>query len=186
MSMAGNISFKSLYESDFPLIHKWLNIDFVTKWYEKRKFTYDDVERKYGNYLKPEVPTQSFIIEYDTKPIGYVQTYRIYDYPAYAACIEMDEKTAGMDLFIGEKDFIGKGLGRDIVQKFLKDIVFRKETIDKVIVGLEPDNKAAIRVYEKAGFKYLKTVQIEGEKEPEYIMVIRKRPEDHLLFSRET
>jgi hypothetical protein len=30
-----DISFRKLQESDFETLHKWLNTDFVTEWYEK-------------------------------------------------------------------------------------------------------------------------------------------------------
>jgi len=179
------ISFKPLTEADFSLLYKWLNIDFVTKWYEKRKFTYDDVEKKYGPRVRHEIPTYSFIMYYDDKPIGYIQTYRIHDYPKYAACVEVDEHTAGIDLFLGEKDYIHRGLGKSILRLFLKRVVFADDTIQSCIVGPEEDNTSAIRMYEKAGFRYLKTVQCEGEQEPEYLMSIgRKKLEETVIFEQ--
>lgn len=178
------ISFKPLAESDFPLLHTWLNIDFVTKWYAKRKFSFDDVERKFAPRVHHEVPTESFMIIFDDKPIGYIHTYRIHDYPDYALCVLVDRNTAGVDMFIGDKEYIYKGYGKEIMKLFLRDIVFKKEGIDKCIAGPEESNKSAIRAYEKAGFKHLKTVQCPDEEEPECIMVIRKKPEEHVVFSQ--
>ena len=42
------------------------------------------------------------------------------------------------------------------------------------IIDPEPDNKIAIRAYEKAGFRYLKTVQIPTEAHPSYLMRIER------------
>jgi RimJ/RimL family protein N-acetyltransferase len=61
-------------------------------------------------------------------------------------------------------------LGSSILRKFLRDVVFANQSIDCCVIGPEPQNKAAIKAYEKAGFRYLKTVQISGEEQPEYLM----------------
>lgn len=176
------ITFKPLHRDDFTLLQRWLNIDFVSKWYERRKFIYDDVEQKYLSGLTTETPVDSFIILYNDVPVGYIHTYPVGAYPAYAACIEVHPDTAGLDFFIGNRDYIFKGLGKDIVSIFLRDFVFRKEGVSRCVVGPEPGNNAAIRVYEKAGFRHLKTVQCAHEKEPEYLMIARKEPEEHLVF----
>ena len=50
--------------------------------------------------------------------------------------------------------------------------ISRTTQVDSCIIGPAQNNHAAIRAYEKAGFKYLKTVSIPGELEPEYLMRI--------------
>ena len=50
-----------------------------------------------------------------------------------------------------------------------------KESIERWIVDPEPKNLIAIKVYENAGFRYLKTIQIPEEEEPEYLMEIKRR-----------
>ena len=176
------ITFKPLHRDDFTLLQRWLNIDFVSKWYERRKFIYDDVERKYLSNLPADTPVDSFIIRYNEISIGYIHTYPVGAYPEYSACIEVHPDTAGLDFFIGDRDYIFKGLGKDIVSLFLRDIVFTKHGVSQCVVGPEPKNAAAIRVYGKAGFTYLKTVQCNHEKEQEYLMSARKKPEEHLVY----
>jgi RimJ/RimL family protein N-acetyltransferase len=61
------------------------------------------------------------------------------------------------------------------MKAFLKDYVFINPQIDKCIIGPEPKNAAAIRMYEKSGFKYYKTIQIPDEDEPEHLMVLMKK-----------
>ncbi|MBI4137083.1 GNAT family N-acetyltransferase [Candidatus Roizmanbacteria bacterium] len=167
------ISFKPLEKSDFPLLHTWLNIDFVTKWYAKRKFAYDDVEKKYSRYVEGVVPVDSFIVEIDNTPIGYCHTFKIQDYPEYNRCVGLVGSTAAVDMFIGDKRYIHKGLGEHIIRQFLTEIVFTKPDIDQCIAGPEPDNRSAIRVYEKAGFTYVKTI-INPNGEHEYLMYQKK------------
>ncbi|MBI4130070.1 GNAT family N-acetyltransferase [Candidatus Roizmanbacteria bacterium] len=178
-----SIQFKPLQTSDTGLLQKWMNVDFVTRWYEKRKFVYDDVEKKLGNQVQGTLPVDSYIVYYHSEPVGYIHTYKISHYPGYASCVQVKEDSAGLDMFIGEKDYLHKGLGKDIVQLFLQEVVFKKDGIEHCIVGPEPEHKAAIRVFEKAGFRYLKTVQCTGAKDPEYLMVIDKHGE-YVVFKR--
>ncbi|MBI4642138.1 MAG: GNAT family N-acetyltransferase [Candidatus Tectomicrobia bacterium] len=77
-------------------------------------------------------------------------------------------------MFIGEADYIHKGLGSSILRTFLREIVFATSDAVSCIIGPEPKNKVAIRAYEKAGFSYLKTIQIPDEEEPEYLMRIER------------
>lgn len=45
-----------------------------------------------------------------------------------------------------------------------------KHDMKACVIGPEPKNTAAIRVYEKAGFRFFKTIQVPTEPEPEYLM----------------
>lgn len=168
------IDFKRLAVSDLSYMHKWLNSDFVKEWYGKKNWTLTEVEDKYIPYINGVRPTQGYLITYDNTPIGFVQTYKIKDYPDYARCVDINENSSGLDIFIGEKDYIHKGLGKHIIRKFLKDIIFSLSDSECCIIGPEPQNVTAIKTYEKAGFRYVKTVEIDGEEEPEYIMRVAK------------
>lgn len=155
-------------------MHKWLNCDYVIEWYGKKKWTLKDIEEKYTPYINNEMPTQGYIILHSKIPIGYIQTYKIHDYPDYAKFVDIDENASGLDLFIGEYDYIHKGLGKYIIGKFLKEIIFILSDSVSCILGPEPNNKVAIRTYETVGFKYVKTIQVDNEDEPENIMRITK------------
>jgi aminoglycoside 6'-N-acetyltransferase len=169
------IIFEKLLETDFELLLKWLNTDFVKEWYykygtNKQDWTYNEIKSKYLLRITKEKPTDSFIILFKNIKIGYIQTYFLKDYPEYNEIIDGGNDSAGMDLFIGEKEFIHKGLGSIIIKKFLKNHIFHNSFINRCVIGPEPKNKSAIKAYEKAGFKYIKTVQLPDEDEPEYIM----------------
>lgn len=170
------LQFRKIETADFHLLHKWHNQAHVKQWYDKDKdlSTLQAVVEKYNPILEENKPTQSYIILSDERPIGYIQTYRINDYPDYGKHVGLTEEAAGLDLFIGDAEYLHRGLGSEIIQKFLKEIIFADTDIESCIVGPEPKNTSAIRAYEKAGFKYLKTVQLPDEPEPEYLMRIRK------------
>lgn len=168
------IYFEKLKESDFSIMQKWLNTGFVKEWYGKKEWTYQDVVEKYLPRVSGKKPTDCFIILYGEIPIGYIQAYFIKDYPDYNKYVQADDNTAGIDMFIGEEGFIHKGLGKLILGKFLEEIVFDKMSAKGCIMGPEPQNKSAIKAYEKAGFKYIKTIYISDEEEYEYLMEIKK------------
>ena len=59
-------------------------------------------------------------------------------------------KTLTLDLLIGEKDFLGKGIAHLMIQQFILD---QYADADYFIIDPEAANTKAIHVYEKAGFK---------------------------------
>ena len=170
------ISFLKLKEIDFKLLYKWYNTDFVNKWYgkEKQKWTYNEIKNKYMPYIQEQKPTDSYLILCNDMKIGYIQTYLLKNYPEYNELVQAGDNSAGIDLLIGEKEYIHKGLGPIIIKKFLKDIVFQNINIKNCVIGPEPENIIAIKAYKKVGFKYIKTIKIPDENEPEYIMEISK------------
>jgi RimJ/RimL family protein N-acetyltransferase len=168
--MTDQISFQKLSASDLPPMRQWLNSDFVSRWYGKGQYSYQEVECKYLPRINGQTPTPSFLIVCAGEPVGYIQTYKIKDYPDYVQYVQPQENAAGVDMFIGAREYAHRGLGSAALGKFLREIVFRDAEIESCIVGPEPNNEAAIRCYEKAGFQYWKPVQIPGEPEPEYLM----------------
>jgi len=168
------LQFRKLTMADLSLLYTWLHTEAVKTWYAKRNCTYDQVVQKYTLRITGNSPTSSFLILYHERPIGYIQTYRICDYADYNAYVQADETAAGVDLFIGEPDYLHKGLGSRILRKFLHEIVFASEGIECCIIGPEPNNQIAIRCYEKVGFRYWKTIHLLGEAEPEYLMTLHR------------
>jgi aminoglycoside 6'-N-acetyltransferase len=111
-----------------------------------------------------------FVIVVAGRDAGYIQTYLVGDSPEYARAIGVCERAAGVDLFIGETDLVHRGLGPDIIRRFVDSIVFADPTVEACVVGPEVRNAAAIRAYEKAGFAPLRAAVVPGEPEPELIM----------------
>ncbi len=167
-----HIGFRPLELADLPLMHRWLNTDFVTEWYfEKEPYTYENIEKEFIPYINGEEPNLSYLITYADKPIGYIQCYRIHDYPEYAQYVAEAENAAGVDLFIGEADYLHQGLGASILRRFLRDVIFPTfPDVVSCIIGPDESNEVAKKAYAKAGFKYLKTVNGPDEPGPEYLM----------------
>jgi RimJ/RimL family protein N-acetyltransferase len=166
------IFFRPLTRNDLLLMHGWLNTPHVLEWWDKPGPTLAEVEQKYLPRTDGSDPTEPYIIEYRARPIGYIQLYLIEDYPDYSQYVGLDERAAGIDVFIGEIDHIHRGLGPALLKRFLRDFVFARPDVASCVIGPAISNMIAIRAYEKAGFVYFKTATIPDEDEPEYLMRI--------------
>ena len=57
-----------------------------------------------------------------------------------------------MDLFIGDEDQVGIGIGPKIIREFAAHLRNREPNARSIIIDPAPQNRYAIRAYEKAGF----------------------------------
>jgi aminoglycoside 6'-N-acetyltransferase len=64
--------------------------------------------------------------------------------------MELPESCAAIDWYIGELEFIGRGIGPRALELFLDTYVF--PNFDTVFVDPDTANTSAIRAYEKIGF----------------------------------
>ena len=119
-------------------------------------------------------PVNRYLVLYDNRPIAYIQSCRMEDFPTEKAMLTDSTNAAGIDTFIGEVDFLHKGVRAVHIRKFLKEIVFPEPGITSCIVDPEPANKIAIRAYEKAGFSYSHTAWNAEDKVTDYIMTINR------------
>ena len=165
------ISFRRLRASDLELMHRWLNAPHVRRWWYADGNSYAEIEKHYLPAIEGREGTKPFLILYRDEPIGYVQSYRISaeDDETYASLVDVED-SAGVDMFIGEPEYLHRGLGRHVIRRFLYEHVFSVPGIAVCVIGPEPKNAAAIRAYEKAGFRFFKTIQVTEEPEPEYLM----------------
>ena len=133
---------------------------------------------KYSPMIAGTSPTAPYVITYRDLPIGYIQTYRAAAYPECAAIVAPDEEAAGVDLFIGESDYVYRGLGVLVLRRFLRHVVFAAPEIVSCVLDAEPTNTIAIRAYEKVGFRQCKTVRFPDQTVPSLVMRIAREDLD--------
>ena len=170
-SPAGEIGFRPLDYADLPLMQRWRGEPHVRRFYGD-PCSLEELQAKYGPRIEGTSPTHSFVMLWNGEPIGYIQTYRIEDHPEYAAAVDVGPGAAGVDLYIGDPRLIQRGLGTRILKAFLDTHVFSDPTVRRCVLGPDPNNHAAIRCYEKVGFRFLKKVTAPGETRPEWLMVL--------------
>jgi RimJ/RimL family protein N-acetyltransferase len=139
---------------------RWLSENHVKEWWNDGDDTLEKVAFHYG---KLDAGVCRFILveekEGVEKSIGYFQYY-------FASDNEI-----GIDQFIGEKDYLGKGVGEKAIRLFV-ELIMRKHTPTSIILDPSPENKRAVRCYEKVGFEHYETRKNENG-EPAYMMRLK-------------
>ncbi|HLN60238.1 MAG TPA: GNAT family N-acetyltransferase [Symbiobacteriaceae bacterium] len=173
---AALIRFRRLTVAEIPLLYHWITNDPVIDriWNGGVQPTFDQVTRKYQAYVTGARPTTPYLILYGDTPIGYIQTYLWQDYPEYGQYLDLTA-AASLDVLIGEAAYRNKGLGPALLTGFLREHVFCNPDVRSCIITPEVGNTAAIRAYEKAGFRHVRTVTgIPDEPGPVYFMAISR------------
>ena len=145
----GEISFRSVTKKDETLLKRWVATPHWQEWWDAPDVAVAEI---LGHLESDSV--EPMIAELDGKPVAYVQTYDPHmedDHPYQDQLFG----TLGIDISIGEASDLNKGLGTEILQA-LAELLF-KEGASRLIIDPHPDNKQAIRCYEKAGFVALDT-----------------------------
>lgn len=151
-------------ESDYMLLVKWLNNQEVRKWYGFDDFvnspSLSDIKSKYQKKVLNRRRDNPYIICIDNCDVGYIQFYETDEY------LNKDN-VYGIDLFIGEDNFRGKGYGSKVLRK-ITEYIFEKTSAENIIIDPDINNERAVSCYKRAGFRIVK------EEDNHYIMLIAK------------
>lgn len=131
----------------------WFNLPHVQKFYSLRQWTENEVLNKLEPYILCNKPVIGFIVLMNEQAIGYIQKYRVKDFPWPNQNLSEDivNNAAGMDLFIGDLRLIGKGIGRELIQSFLEQHIWQDNQY--CIVDPDTNNLPAIRCYQSLNFR---------------------------------
>lgn len=129
---------------DYEIFTKWMNDLEVTKGLTSshRIFTFTD-EKKYLSMDSNQSESHFMIVDNESdKTIG------------STALMDIDyiNRTATLGVFIGDKDFWGKGYGSDAINLIL-DFGFNIHNLNNIKLHVYDYNERAIKCYEKLGFK---------------------------------
>jgi len=167
------LDFHALARTDLARVHRWLNEPSVSRWYSRHPFSEREVVVKYAPRIEGREQVRVFVARVDGQAVGLMQTYRLSDFPRYAALIDAAPGWAGIDFLIGEPEYRGHGLGARFVDLFIREKVFASVETDACIAGPSPGNVASIRALERARFKFFRTLKNAGE--TEHLMIRRSR-----------
>jgi aminoglycoside 6'-N-acetyltransferase len=156
-----SIRFTPLTHDDLVQLHVWLQRPHVAQWWRDLD-TYEKVVADHLPALEGREATDHYLIVVDGRPVGMIQAYLVADHPEWEAIVEVGPGVAGVDLFIGEEDEIGRGLGPEVLRAFVADVVFSKEDIHACVAGVESANARSLRAFEKARFRPVRDYEEEG------------------------
>lgn len=145
------IDFRRLLADDLPLMHKWLQHEHVRRWWSERR-TYAQVADHYLPAIEGRRPTDLYLIVVGQQPVGFIQTYKVADYPEHRELVQVEKGVAGVDLFISEPELVGRGLGTEVLRQFVDEIVFSDEAVHACVADPDVANVSSLRAFEKAGF----------------------------------
>jgi RimJ/RimL family protein N-acetyltransferase len=163
------IAFEPLRREHLALLRDWLDREHVRRWWRDGGKSLEHAE----DALDGRDPTRYFLILLERRPIGMIETYLVADNPDWGATIGEGEGAAGLDLFIGEEDAIGRGVGPLVLAQFARDVVFARPETQAVVATVEEANRRSWRAFERAGFRHARDVEEDGL--PHRLMRLERR-----------
>jgi aminoglycoside 6'-N-acetyltransferase len=169
-----HITFESLQSHHLPLLIKWLKIPHVKAfWDQDVSWTLELIQEKYGLYIDGYKLEQgakkaiyAYVILVDGLEVGYIQYYNAYDFPRNELLNDLPENLAAFDIFIGEEDYVGKGIGPMAIELFCNQYIFKE--FDYCLSDPDMANLRAIKAYKKAGF-----VEVESTEDGKVVIMIK-------------
>jgi RimJ/RimL family protein N-acetyltransferase len=151
METSEDLKFLPLSEEHIPLLWRWLEEPHVAEyWQEPDCRDQSQLQDKFLSKL-PLRGVYPFILYVAGTPIGYFQYYEAQKvgggwWPDASA------GTIGIDQFIGDPKFIGRGLGTKAIRKFAQ-MILASTAAQEIITDPDPFNERAINTYKKCGFE---------------------------------
>jgi aminoglycoside 6'-N-acetyltransferase len=160
------LGFRPLTHADLPMLHRWLNEPHARPWFHGGP-PLAHVVAEYSAYIDRREPIFAFVVSYGDRPIGMMNWQRAGDFPDFMQLYQIaDPDAANCDVVIGDPGFVHRGLGPKMIRKFAREIIFADPRITTLIIDPERGNAIAIRAYEKAGFRFLRFIDDDGEGKP--------------------
>lgn len=165
-------------ESDYRLIVEWRNLPHVRRRWDPDhpRMTVELARAEHGPDTVPGAPGTACIVELKGRPVGFIQFYRWASFAddAKEVGIPFDDRTYGLDVFIGDPHLVGRGVGTRVVT-LLSDYLIKALGASSVVLTTDLDNHIAIRCYEKSGFEKVKEVldtdTYKGERVRSWLMI---------------
>lgn len=156
------LSFRPCAHADLPLLHRWFHAPHAERWFGKRSVTLEDVVEEYTPYLDGRIPIHVHVVLYDGDPIGMMEWSRFGDFEDMMRDYEVtDPNAVNCDVLIGEESTVHRGLGATMVLRYLREIVYVEPSLADCFIDPESENLIARRVYERAGFRFVREVRDE-------------------------
>ena len=162
------IEFRPLARDDLEQLHAWLQREHAARWWNE-EMTPARVEETYVPRIEGREPVRMFVIVLGRRDAGFVQTYKVADYPE-SWPFDVGAGAAGMDLAIGEPELIGRGLGPQVIRAFVDEIVFADPIVAACVADPDVRNRRSVRAFEKAGFAVIGTMNLPGAPAPQAVV----------------
>ncbi|MDF1605546.1 GNAT family N-acetyltransferase [Nocardioides sp. YIM 152315] len=146
------VSVRAMTRGDLGDLVRWRRSAHVARWWSSEgEPTPERIEARYGPRIDGMSPTRMWVAEVNGRSVGFVQDYRIGDYPDYAV-LGPDPAAIGVDYALAE-EWSGRGLGVRVLWAWM--LRTRRRFPDAGTFFAAPDHRNApsLRMLAKAGFE---------------------------------
>jgi RimJ/RimL family protein N-acetyltransferase/8-oxo-dGTP pyrophosphatase MutT (NUDIX family) len=165
------IALRLLATADLAALVSWQTAPHAARWFPER-LDLAAAERKYAPRIAGDSPTRVHVAVIDGRDAGFLQHYRVGDYPDYAAATGMPD-AIGIDYAIGLPELTGRGLGPQVIWSYLRDVALPAHpAAPRAVASPDVANRASIRALEKAGFRQAGPITVPGESSSEQLCVL--------------
>ena len=146
------ITIRAMTRGDLQDVVVWRSDPEVIRWWTPGELTdRATIEAKYAERVDGLSPTRMWVVEINGRSVGFVQDYRIGDYPDYAL-LGPDPDAIGIDYLIGEPAWVGQGLGTRMLWAWMSRARDRFADASAYFAAPDHRNAASRRILLKAGF----------------------------------
>jgi aminoglycoside 6'-N-acetyltransferase len=146
------VAIRAMTRADLDDVVAWRASEALMRWWTPGELTdREAIVAKYAERIDGLSPTRMWVVEVNGRSVGFVQDYRIGDYPEYAV-LGPDPDAIGVDYAIGSELWRGRGLGQRMLWAWMLRARTRFPAATTFFAAPDHRNAASLRVLAKAGF----------------------------------
>lgn len=140
--------FRAATMADLGLLAGWLKAPHVSRWWNS--------DAPFDEEKLADSRVSRWVVWLGERPFAYMQDYAVHGWPQHHFDY-LPDGSRGIDQYIGEADMIGKGHGTGFIGQRMRDLF--GQGIPALATDPNPENKRAIAVYERLGFRIVGQAQ---------------------------
>ena len=156
---ASGLRLRAAEMADIPLLSRWRSDPRILEFYAGRDTPLDENGIR-AHYFRRRRDTatgrfyefQPCVVELTQVPVAFVQYYRLPLQESMLFGYPPEDRTYGIDFFIGDPSLWGGGLGTRLIE-LTRDFLRERRGARRVVADPRTDNPRSVRALEKAGFR---------------------------------
>ena len=145
------VTVRAMTRGDLPDVTRWRQTDHLHRWWASDGDpTSARVAAQYGPSIDGMTPTRLWVAEVNGRSVGFLQDYRVGDYPEYAV-LGPDPDAIGVDYALAE-EWSGRGFGVRVLWAWMARARRRFPEATAFFAAPDHRNAPSLRMLAKAGF----------------------------------